>query len=102
MATKEKEAMVIRYAVSEKNVLEQKHLKEQAEKKCKEAVRENEILQHKLTTYASEKNRIAQMFDNKVCHIRHASMSLPFLFYGLKIQLVQKVFILYFKNNFRY
>lgn len=66
MATKEKEAMVIRYAVGEKNTLEQKHLKEQAEKKYKEAVRENEILQHKLSTYASEKNRIAQMLDNKV------------------------------------
>lgn len=66
MATKEKEAMVIRYAVGEKNTLEQKHLKEQAEKKCKEMGRENEILQHKLSTYASEKNRIAQMLDNKV------------------------------------
>lgn len=61
--------MVIRYAVSEKNTLEQKYLKEQAEKKCKETVRENEILQHKLSTYASEKNRIAQMLDNKVCTV---------------------------------
>lgn len=71
LATKEKEVMVIRYAVGEKNTLEQKHLKEQAEKKYKEAIRENEILQHKLSTYSSEKNRIAQMLDNKVmeCYI---------------------------------
>lgn len=58
--------MVIRYAVGEKNTLEQKHLKEQVEKKYKEAVKENEILQHKLSRESSEKNRIAQMLDNKV------------------------------------
>lgn len=58
--------MVMKYAVSEKNVLEQKSLKEQTEKKYKEAVRENELLQHKLTTMNSEKARICQMLDNKV------------------------------------
>lgn len=67
LATKEKEAMVIRYAVSEKNTLEERNLKEKVDKKYKEVIRENEILQHKLTTYTSEKNRIAQMLDNKVC-----------------------------------
>lgn len=66
LATKEKEATVIRYAVSEKHTIEQKQLKEQAEKKYKEAVRENEILQHKITSLNSEKARICQMLDNKV------------------------------------
>lgn len=60
----------MKYAVSEKNVLEQKSLKEQTEKKYKEVIRENELLQHKLNTMNSEKARICQMLDNKVnCNI---------------------------------
>lgn len=63
---KEKEATVIRYAVSEKNTIEQKHFKEQTERKYKEAMRENEILQHKVNSLNSEKARICQLLDNKV------------------------------------
>lgn len=63
---KEKEATVIRYAVSEKNTLEQKHLKEQLEKKYKDALKEMEILQHKVSSSILDKNRICQMLDNKV------------------------------------
>lgn len=58
--------MVIRYAVSEKNIIKEKQLKEASEKKLKEIIRENEILQHKVQTMVSEKNRICQMLDNKV------------------------------------
>lgn len=57
--------MVIKYAVSEKNVLDQKQQKEQIEKKYKEQVTENEILQHKVQVMCSEKARICQMLDNK-------------------------------------
>lgn len=64
-AIKEKEAMVMRYAVGEKNVLKEKHQKELAEKKYKEAMRDNEIFQHKVQTMVSEKARICQMLDNK-------------------------------------
>lgn len=56
----------MRYAVSEKVVLEQRAGRENAEKKLKEAYKEKDLLQSKLTTMISEKNRICQMFDNKV------------------------------------
>lgn len=59
--------MVVRYAVSEKAVLEHKFAKELYDKKYKESLREIEILQHKLNTMISEKARICQMLDNKVC-----------------------------------
>lgn len=65
MAVKEKEAMVVRYAMGEKTVLEERNAKNQFEKKHKDALRENEILQHKLSSMASEKTRICQMLDNK-------------------------------------
>lgn len=58
--------MVMKYAVSEKEVLEQKNAKERIEKKYKDSLKENEILQHKLSTMCSEKVRICQMLDNKV------------------------------------
>ncbi|KAI4457825.1 ctcl tumor antigen hd-cl-01 [Holotrichia oblita] len=64
-AIKEKESVVIRYATSEKNVLDQKSAKEIVEKKLKDALRENEILQHKVNQMCSEKARICQMLDNK-------------------------------------
>lgn len=58
--------MVMKYAVSEKHVFEQKSAKEKVEKKLQEMTRENELLQHKLNTMNSEKARICQMLDNKV------------------------------------
>ncbi|GJQ74839.1 hypothetical protein Trydic_g21675 [Trypoxylus dichotomus] len=64
-AIKEKESVVIRYAISEKSILDQKSAKESTEKKLKEALRENEILQHKVNQMCSEKARICQMLDNK-------------------------------------
>lgn len=65
-AVREKDAMVMRYAVSEKNILDQKQSRENSEKRCKELLRENEILQHKVTQMSNEKARICQMLDNKV------------------------------------
>ncbi|CAH1117197.1 unnamed protein product [Phaedon cochleariae] len=66
-AVKQKEMIVVSFAVAEKNVLKEKYQKDQAEKKYKEAHRENEFLQHKVQTMISEKGRICQMLDNK-CH----------------------------------
>lgn len=63
---KEKESMVMKYAVSEKNVFEQKSAKDKLEKKLNDIRKENEFLQHKLNTMVSEKARICQMLDNKV------------------------------------
>ncbi|XP_072397249.1 coiled-coil domain-containing protein 186-like [Diabrotica undecimpunctata] len=64
-AVKEKEAMVVRYAVSEKNVLREKQQKETAEKKLNEAVRETETMQYKVRLMVNEKSRICQMLDKK-------------------------------------
>lgn len=71
-ALKEKETMVVRYAVGEKAVLDERNAKHHFEKKYKESTRENEILQHKLSTTISEKNRICQMLDNK-CYEQKSS-----------------------------
>ncbi|XP_044764847.1 coiled-coil domain-containing protein 186-like [Coccinella septempunctata] len=65
-AVKEKENMVIKYAVGEKKILAESQSREKAEKKCKELKREKEIQEHKVRTLISEKARICQMFDNKV------------------------------------
>ncbi|CAH0552755.1 unnamed protein product [Brassicogethes aeneus] len=75
-AMKEKETTVIRYAVSEKNVLKEKQQKEAAEKKLKEIQKENEILQHKLQSMISEKSRICQMLDNKCYEHKTAQQDL--------------------------
>ncbi|XP_063906969.1 coiled-coil domain-containing protein 186 isoform X2 [Zophobas morio] len=76
LAQKEKEAMVVKYAISEKNVLDVKHQKEQIEKKYKEQVAENEIIQHKVQVMVSEKARICQMFDNKCYEYKNCQQEL--------------------------
>ncbi|KAF5304350.1 hypothetical protein FQA39_LY09729 [Lamprigera yunnana] len=69
-AVKEKEIMVMKYAMSEKAVLDLKSTKEVTEKKLKEAQRENQILQYKVCTTFSEKSRICQMLDNKCYELK--------------------------------
>lgn len=76
MSQKEKEAMVIKYAVSEKNLLDMKHQKEQLEKKYKEQITENEIIQHKVQIMISEKSRICQMLDNKCYEFKSCQQDL--------------------------
>ncbi|XP_044736063.1 coiled-coil domain-containing protein 186 isoform X3 [Chrysoperla carnea] len=66
-AKREKEATVMRYAVSEKNVIDQKNARELLEKQLRDAMKEIELLNNKVSLSASEKNRICQLFDNK-CH----------------------------------
>lgn len=58
--------MVVRYAVSEKSVLDQKAGRQQAERKLQEATKEKDFLQQKLAGMVTEKARICQMLDNKV------------------------------------
>lgn len=57
----------MRYAVSEKNVIEQKNARESVEKRLRDALKEVELLNNKISMANSEKNRICQLFDNK-CH----------------------------------
>lgn len=61
--------MVVRYAVSEKSVLDQKAGRQQAERKLQEATKEKDFLQQKLSGMVTEKARICQMLDNKVKRI---------------------------------
>ncbi|KAH0999368.1 hypothetical protein HUJ04_006644 [Dendroctonus ponderosae] len=73
-AIKEKENIVIRYAVGENNVLKERQQKEQAEKKYKDLHKEYELLQHKLQTMISEKSRICQMLDNKCYEYKNVQL----------------------------
>lgn len=70
LAIKEKESMVMRYAVSEKNVIDIKQGKNTSEKKCKEFSRECDLLQNKLKVMESEKSRICGMLDNKCYELK--------------------------------
>lgn len=64
---RETEAAVVRYAVSEKELMEQRKEREAADRRLKEAVKEREVLSAKLRTAAAEKTRVCQMLDTK-CH----------------------------------
>ncbi|XP_068083218.1 coiled-coil domain-containing protein 186 [Anabrus simplex] len=66
-ANKERESMVMRYAISEKEVINQKKELETLDKKLKESVKEKELLMGKLKSLTSEKARLCQLFDSK-CH----------------------------------
>nr|CAD7427999.1 unnamed protein product [Timema monikensis] len=66
-ATREKEAMVVRYAVSEKEVIDQKKERETLEKRLKETSKEKELLLGKLKSLTADKTRVCQMLDSK-CH----------------------------------
>lgn len=70
LAQKEKESMVVKYAMSEKNVLDMKHQKDQIEKKYKDLSNELEISQHKYQMMCTEKSRICQMLDNKCYELK--------------------------------
>uniref|UniRef100_A0A1Y1L396 Uncharacterized protein n=1 Tax=Photinus pyralis TaxID=7054 RepID=A0A1Y1L396_PHOPY len=75
-AVKEKETMVIKYAISEKSVLELKSARDNAEKKLKEAHRENEILQTKVSGTFSEKTRICQLLDTKCYELKSSQQEI--------------------------
>ncbi|XP_047001875.1 coiled-coil domain-containing protein 186-like isoform X2 [Schistocerca americana] len=64
---RETEAAVVRYAVSEKELMEQRKEREAADRRLKDAVKEREALSAKLRTAAAEKTRVCQMLDAK-CH----------------------------------
>lgn len=76
MATKEKESMVMRYAVSEKGSLDQRAGREAAERKLQEAMKEKDLLQNKLSAMISEKARICHMLDNKSYELRSVHQEL--------------------------
>ncbi|PSN40131.1 hypothetical protein C0J52_23823 [Blattella germanica] len=64
-ANRDKEAMVMRYAVSEKEVIDQKKERESLEKRLRELGKERDIMLGKLKGMSAEKTRICQLLDNK-------------------------------------
>lgn len=70
ISTKEKENAVIRYATVEKNVLDAKTAKEQAEKRIKDATKEVEAANTRMKFAVSEKNRVCGLFDTKCQELR--------------------------------
>ncbi|XP_046386886.1 coiled-coil domain-containing protein 186-like isoform X2 [Ischnura elegans] len=64
-ANREKEAMVIRYATSERDVIEGKKQRDNLDKKLREAVKEREILVSKVKAMNGEKARICLILDGK-------------------------------------
>jgi chromosome segregation ATPase len=67
VSIREKENVVMRFAILEKNVLDVKLSKENSEKKIKDLNREIELLNGKIKGAATEKTRICNMLDAK-CH----------------------------------
>jgi septal ring factor EnvC (AmiA/AmiB activator) len=65
-ANKDKETMVMRYAVSEKEVIDQKRERESLEKKLREMGKEKDQLRSQLKNISTEKSRVCQMLDHTV------------------------------------
>jgi uncharacterized membrane protein len=63
---RERENAVIRYATSEKQILDSKNARESAEKKTKELQKEIELLNGKIKGASADKTRICGILDGKV------------------------------------
>lgn len=59
----------MRYAISEKELIDVKKEKDNLLKKLKDASKENETLMDRVKTLVAEKSKLAQSLDNKVCFI---------------------------------
>lgn len=66
IANKEREAMVMKYAVSEKSVIDLKRDMQSKENKMKEALKEKESMQAKMKIVIAEKAKLSQLLDTKV------------------------------------
>lgn len=65
-ANRDKESMVMKYALGEKEVIVQRRGKEEAEKKLKQTQRELEDWQAKFKVLMNDKNRNQQVADSRV------------------------------------
>jgi hypothetical protein len=65
-ANRDKESMVIKYAVGEKEVILQRRAKDETEKRLKAANREREDLANKIRTLTAEKSRALQLADSRL------------------------------------
>ncbi|XP_015602940.1 coiled-coil domain-containing protein 186 isoform X2 [Cephus cinctus] len=66
-ANKERESMVMKYAVSEKQLIDAQRARDYAERKLKEMLKEQELLQNKVKQIQGERTRICNILDAK-CH----------------------------------
>ncbi|XP_012288999.1 coiled-coil domain-containing protein 186 [Orussus abietinus] len=66
-ANKERESMVMKYVVSEKQLIDTQRARDSAERKVKEMTKEQELLQGKLRQIQGERTRICNILDGK-CH----------------------------------
>ncbi|XP_051174057.1 coiled-coil domain-containing protein 186 isoform X2 [Leptopilina boulardi] len=69
IANKERECMVMKYAVSEKQLIDVQRARDLAERKLKEISREHELLQSKLRQSQGERSRICNILDNKCAEL---------------------------------
>lgn len=63
---KEKEAIVIRYANSEKDVIQAKKVQQDLEKKIKDMTRDRDTVLLKLKNASAENNKLTASIENKV------------------------------------
>lgn len=66
MANRDKENMVMKYAVSEKELIDVKKEKETIIKKLKDTVKENESQLDRMKNLVSDKSKLSQLLDAKV------------------------------------
>ncbi|XP_053998064.1 coiled-coil domain-containing protein 186-like isoform X1 [Hylaeus anthracinus] len=64
-ANKERESMVMKYAVSEKQLIDTQRAREYAERKAKESGKQQELLQSKLREMQGERTRICNILDGR-------------------------------------
>merc|ERR1719481_1453316 len=65
LANKDKESMVIKYAMGEKDIMIAKRGKDDLEKKLREALKDKEGLQYKIKTLSSERTRLQGICDTR-------------------------------------
>jgi len=65
LANKDKESMVIKYAMGEKDIMIAKRGKDDLEKKLREALKDKEGLQYKIKTLGTERTRLQGICDSR-------------------------------------
>ena len=65
-ANREKESMVMKYAVNEREIIVQKKQRDEADKKMKAAVKEKDDAVAKAKTAVADKTRLQQLADSRV------------------------------------
>jgi len=65
LANKDKESMVIKYAMGEKDIMIAKRGKEDLEKKLRESLKDKEGLQYKIKTLGTERTRLQGICDSR-------------------------------------